>query len=56
VISRPSPTILMLSAVCLQTGTAVAHPHVWVTMMSELIYAADGWAWPRPFSTRAPRP
>jgi ABC-type uncharacterized transport system substrate-binding protein len=43
-ISRPSLTILILSAVCLQTGTAVAHPHVWVTMMSELIYAADGSA------------
>jgi ABC-type uncharacterized transport system substrate-binding protein len=39
---RPSLTILMLSAVCLRTGTAVAHPHVWVTMKSELVYAADG--------------
>jgi ABC-type uncharacterized transport system substrate-binding protein len=39
---RPSLAILMVSAVCLRTGTAVAHPHVWVTMMSELIYAADG--------------
>lgn len=39
---RPSLTILILSAVCLRTGMAVAHPHVWVTMMSELIYAADG--------------
>jgi ABC-type uncharacterized transport system substrate-binding protein len=41
-MSKPSLTILILSAVSLQTGTAVAHPHVWVTMMSELIYAADG--------------
>jgi ABC-type uncharacterized transport system substrate-binding protein len=39
---RPSLTILILSSVCLQTGTAAAHPHVWVTMMSELVYAADG--------------
>jgi ABC-type uncharacterized transport system substrate-binding protein len=39
---RPSLPILILSAVCLQTGTAVAHPHVWVKMMSVLIYAADG--------------
>jgi ABC-type uncharacterized transport system substrate-binding protein len=39
---RPSLTILMLSVLYLQTGTAVAHPHVWVTMMSELSYAADG--------------
>jgi ABC-type uncharacterized transport system substrate-binding protein len=39
---RPSLTILILSAVCLQTGPAAAHPHVWVTMMSELVYAADG--------------
>jgi ABC-type uncharacterized transport system substrate-binding protein len=39
---RPSVTILIVSAVCLRTGTTVAHPHVWVTMMSELIYGADG--------------
>jgi len=24
------------------TGPAAAHPHVWVTMQSELVYAADG--------------
>jgi ABC-type uncharacterized transport system substrate-binding protein len=41
-VIRPSLPVLILSAVCLQTGMAVAHPHVWVTMMSELIYAADG--------------
>jgi ABC-type uncharacterized transport system substrate-binding protein len=39
---RPSLTILILSAICLRTGIAVAHPHVWVTMMSELVYANDG--------------
>ena len=58
---RPSLTILILSAVCLQTGTAAAHPHVWVTMMSEIIYAADGsvtsvrhsWAFDDTFSVFA---
>jgi ABC-type uncharacterized transport system substrate-binding protein len=33
---------LISSIVCLWTGTASAHPHVWVTMNSEVIYAADG--------------
>lgn len=27
---------------CLWAGSAGAHPHVWVTMSSELIYAVDG--------------
>jgi ABC-type uncharacterized transport system substrate-binding protein len=39
---RLSLNILILSIVCLWTGTASAHPHVWVTMSSELIYATDG--------------
>jgi ABC-type uncharacterized transport system substrate-binding protein len=34
--------LLFLSIACLWTGAALAHPHVWVTMSSELIYAADG--------------
>jgi ABC-type uncharacterized transport system substrate-binding protein len=34
--------IPFLSIVCLWTGVASAHPHVWVTMRSEIIYAADG--------------
>src|SRR6266705_6640070 len=42
-------------------GGAQAHPHVWVTMKSELIYAADGsvtgvrhaWAFDEMFSTFA---
>ncbi len=39
---RSIRNILVLSIVCLWTGTSSAHPHVWVTMTSELIYAADG--------------
>jgi hypothetical protein len=27
---------------CLAAGAAQAHPHVWVTMTEELLYAADG--------------
>lgn len=34
--------ILFLSIACLWTGMASAHPHVWITMSSEIIYAADG--------------
>ncbi len=34
--------LLLLSTASLWTGAAMAHPHVWVTMSSELIYAADG--------------
>src|SRR3954462_4970847 len=30
--------------VLLLAGKAQAHPHVWVTMKSELVYAADGSA------------
>jgi hypothetical protein len=44
---------------CLWTDSAGAHPHVWVTMSSELIYAADGSvtgirATPGPSMTRFP--
>jgi ABC-type uncharacterized transport system substrate-binding protein len=39
---RSFRNILILSIVCLWTGTASAHPHVWVTMKSEFIYATDG--------------
>jgi ABC-type uncharacterized transport system substrate-binding protein len=39
---RSSRNILIFAIVCLWTGTASAHPHVWVTMNSELIFAADG--------------
>src|SRR3989442_12409384 len=42
-------------------GSAQAHPHVWVTMKSEVVYAADGtitgvrhaWAFDDMFSTFA---
>ncbi|HEY2138150.1 MAG TPA: DUF1007 family protein [Xanthobacteraceae bacterium] len=34
--------LLVLASLTLTIGSAVAHPHVWVTMKSELIYAADG--------------
>lgn len=37
-------SILFLSIACLWTSTASAHPHVWITMSSEIIYAADGAA------------
>jgi ABC-type uncharacterized transport system substrate-binding protein len=36
--------LLPLALACLWTGAARAHPHVWVTMSSELIYTADGAA------------
>jgi ABC-type uncharacterized transport system substrate-binding protein len=36
--------LLPLALACFWTGAASAHPHVWVTMSSELIYAADGTA------------
>src|SRR5438105_588503 len=48
-------------AYLLAAGAAQAHPHVWVTMKSELVYAADGsvtgvrhaWAFDEMFSTFA---
>jgi ABC-type uncharacterized transport system substrate-binding protein len=48
-------------ACLLTTGAALAHPHVWVTMKSELVYAPDGsvtgvrhaWAFDEMFSTFA---
>jgi ABC-type uncharacterized transport system substrate-binding protein len=36
--------LLYIVVALLWTGSAHAHPHVWVTMSSELIYAADGTA------------
>jgi ABC-type uncharacterized transport system substrate-binding protein len=41
---RSTLNILFLSIACLCADTAGAHPHVWVTMSSELLYAADGSA------------
>jgi ABC-type uncharacterized transport system substrate-binding protein len=50
-----------LAGLLFGAGTALAHPHVWVTMKSELVYAADGtvtgvrhaWAFDDMFSTFA---
>jgi ABC-type uncharacterized transport system substrate-binding protein len=39
---RSIRNILFLWIAFLWPGAASAHPHVWVTMSSELIYAADG--------------
>lgn len=41
---RPTWILVPLALVCLWVRTASAHPHVWVTMRSELVYAADGSA------------
>jgi ABC-type uncharacterized transport system substrate-binding protein len=34
--------ILLLASLCVAGGRAEAHPHVWVTVKSEVVYAADG--------------
>ena len=52
---------LLATAVCLAAGAAQAHPHVWVTMTEELLYAPDGsligvrhaWTFDDMFSTFA---
>jgi ABC-type uncharacterized transport system substrate-binding protein len=33
---------VVVSAICLTCGAAQAHPHVWITASSELVYAPDG--------------
>ena len=53
--------LLVAAGVVLGTGTAQAHPHVWITAKSELIYAPDGsitgvrhaWTFDDMFSTYA---
>lgn len=35
-------TVLALAALAATAGAALAHPHVWVVMKSELVYAPDG--------------
>jgi ABC-type uncharacterized transport system substrate-binding protein len=53
--------VLALGGLALSGGVAAAHPHVWVTMKSELVYAADGtvtgvrhaWTFDEMFSTFA---
>ena len=52
---------IALAALALFTATAQAHPHVWVTMKSEVVYGADGvatgirhaWTFDDMFSTYA---
>ena len=34
--------LLLAVSVCLAAGPTQAHPHVWVTMTEELLYAPDG--------------
>uniref|UniRef100_UPI001BB464EC DUF1007 family protein n=1 Tax=Acinetobacter baumannii TaxID=470 RepID=UPI001BB464EC len=34
--------LLLAAAMLLASGTANAHPHVWITASSELLYAEDG--------------
>jgi ABC-type uncharacterized transport system substrate-binding protein len=53
--------LLLTGMLALGTGTAQAHPHVWITATSELIYAPDGsitgvrhaWTFDDMFSTYA---
>jgi ABC-type uncharacterized transport system substrate-binding protein len=60
-IHRIVAALAALAAATLAADTASAHPHVWVTMHSELVYAADGsvtgvrhsWTFDDMFSTFA---
>lgn len=61
-MTRPILNMLAaLAGLLMAAGTAQAHPHVWVTMSSTLIYAADGsvtgvrhaWTFDDMFSTFA---
>jgi ABC-type uncharacterized transport system substrate-binding protein len=60
-ISRNWLGLLVAGAVMLGTAAAQAHPHVWITARSELIYAPDGtitgvrhaWTFDDMFSTYA---
>ncbi|WP_035968296.1 DUF1007 family protein [Bradyrhizobium sp. WSM1417] len=53
--------LLLAVALSLASGAARAHPHVWITVTSEILYAADGsitgvrhaWIFDRAFSTNA---
>jgi len=42
ILRRLSGPLLLLGALVLASGAANAHPHVWITATSELVYAADG--------------
>ena len=60
-ISRLLGPLLFAGALALDASVAQAHPHVWITASSELIYAADGsitgvrhaWTFDDMFSTYA---
>src|SRR6202163_5017910 len=53
--------LLLVGALAVGTGAAQAHPHVWITATSELLYAPDGsvtgvrhaWTFDDMFSTYA---
>jgi len=42
VLRRLLASLLLLGALMLASGAANAHPHVWITATSELVYAPDG--------------
>jgi ABC-type uncharacterized transport system substrate-binding protein len=58
---RRLPGLLLVAGLVLGTGAASAHPHVWITAISELIYGPDGaisgvrhaWTFDDMFSTYA---
>ena len=60
-IRRLLNLLLLAGALALGTGAAQAHPHVWITATSELVYAPDGsitgvrhaWTFDDMFSTYA---
>jgi ABC-type uncharacterized transport system substrate-binding protein len=60
-LARLLGPLLLAGALALGGGAAQAHPHVWITASSELIYAADGsisgvrhaWTFDDMFSTYA---
>ncbi len=61
VMRRLLDLLLLVGALALGTAAAQAHPHVWITATSELIYAPDGsvtgvrhaWTFDDMFSTYA---
>ncbi|MGQ7562355.1 DUF1007 family protein, partial [Streptococcus suis] len=60
-LSRPIAWLVLVVTVVLGTAAAEAHPHVWITAKSEVIYAPDGtitgvrhaWTFDDMFSTYA---
>src|SRR5277367_5931712 len=60
-IRRLLGLVLLAAALVLGTGVAQAHPHVWITASSQLLYAPDGsitgirhaWTFDDMFSTYA---